>query len=531
MRRAEREQVDSSVALLIGLVTAAAAAVTVATASTTAAVVAHRPRDCAVFLALALALQLFAIEVVGGGRIGVSAVAILASGVALGVGPAVAIAIVTALLNWLIHGRTLFHRGIFDIGNFAVSAAAAAAVVGAARWAGGDAGLVVGSLAAGTTYSLVNNALLCIAIGATIQKPAREIWDERFRWARWHYLAFGPLALACAVAYEQIGIPGLAAFAFPPALVLLSVRQYLDRTRALNEELQAANDELQQRVRDADDLYDFARGIAAQPHERTALSGYVEKALTSLLGSRVVVSDERVVIDEASDEERWQRLAPAVEVLLESAFENAKLAETVRRTHLATIAALSRTMEAKDGYTGGHTERVAVVAVALAERLGYTGGDLDAIEIGALLHDIGKIGIPERVLNKPGPLDADEWELMKRHPVISDTILSEVELPATVREIARWSHERLDGKGYPDGLAGDEIPLPARIVLVADAWDALTSDRSYRRARTTLEALHELRSNAGTQFCPRVVEALEELYLDMPGILGGRAVRVVENVA
>jgi putative nucleotidyltransferase with HDIG domain len=188
-------------------------------------------------------------------------------------------------------------------------------------------------------------------------------------------------------------------------------------------------------------------------------------------------------------------------------------------------------MEAKDGYTGGHTERVAVVAVALAERLGYTGGELDAIEIGALLHDIGKVGIPERVLNKPGPLDDAEWEMMKRHPVISETILAEVDLPETVRQIARWSHERLDGAGYPDGLVGDEIPLPARIVLVADAWDALTSDRSYRTARTTLEALHELRSNAGTQFCPRVVEALEELYLDMPGILGGRAVRVVESVA
>jgi HD-GYP domain-containing protein (c-di-GMP phosphodiesterase class II) len=153
------------------------------------------------------------------------------------------------------------------------------------------------------------------------------------------------------------------------------------------------------------------------------------------------------------------------------------------------------------------------------------------VAYGFFLHDIGKVGIPERVLNKPGPLDDAEWELMKRHPVISETILAEVDLPETVRQIARWSHERLDGNGYPDGLAGDEIPLPARIVLVADAWDALTSDRSYRTARTTLEALHELRSNAGTQFCPRVLEALEELYLEMPGILGGRAVRVVESVA
>jgi putative nucleotidyltransferase with HDIG domain len=260
------------------------------------------------------------------------------------------------------------------------------------------------------------------------------------------------------------------------------------------------------------------------------MSTYVESKLSTLLDARVVVAEDRVLV-EADDAERWQRLAPAVELLLKSAFENARLAETIRRTHLATIAALSRTMEAKDDYTGGHTERVAVIAVALAARLGYAGPDLDAIEIGALLHDIGKIGIPERVLNKPGPLTEAEWELMRRHPVISDTILSEVDLPSTVREIARWSHERIDGTGYPDGLIGDAIPLPARIVLVADAWDALTSHRPYRSARTTLEALHELCTNAGTQFCPQVIAALEELYLEMPGILGGSPLRVIDTVA
>ena len=116
-------------------------------------------------------------------------------------------------------------------------------------------------------------------------------------------------------------------------------------------------------------------------------------------------------------------------------------------------------MEAKDYYTGGHTERVSSIAVALAKRLGYAGADLDAIEIGALLHDIGKIGIPESILHKPGPLDDDEWVVMKRHPVISEFILSEVDLSPIVLQIARHSHERIDGKGYPDGLTGDEIPL------------------------------------------------------------------------
>ena len=200
----------------------------------------------------------------------------------------------------------------------------------------------------------------------------------------------------------------------------------------------------------------------------------------------------------------------------------------MRRTHLATIAALSRSMAAKDDYTGGHTERVAEIAVALANRLDFRGDELHALEIGALLHDIGKIGISERVLNKPGPLDQDEWALMKKHPLISEYILSSVDLPAVVRQIARWSHERIDGSGYPDGLAGDAIPLAARIVLVADAWDAITSDRPYRASRLPIEALGEIRANAGTQFCTKVVVALEELYLDAPKLLRGTTLRAVD---
>jgi putative nucleotidyltransferase with HDIG domain len=137
------------------------------------------------------------------------------------------------------------------------------------------------------------------------------------------------------------------------------------------------------------------------------------------------------------------------------------LVEQVRKTHLDTIAALSRSMEAKDLYTGGHTERVAELAVALARRLGFTQTDLNAIEIGALLHDIGKIGIPERILHKPGPLDESEWAVMKQHPVISEYMLSGIDFPAVVPAIARSSHERVDGNGYPDGLAGSRIPLPA----------------------------------------------------------------------
>jgi diguanylate cyclase (GGDEF)-like protein len=213
---------------------------------------------------------------------------------------------------------------------------------------------------------------------------------------------------------------------------------------------------------------------------------------------------------------------------------NAYLEESnhrARRAHLATIAALSCSMETKDRYSSGHTGRVAALAVALARRLGYRGEALDAIEMGALLHDIGKIGVPESVLQKAGPLSEGEWRVMREHPVISDYIISEVDLNPIVRHIARWSHERFDGQGYPDGLAGEEIPLPARIAAVADAFEALTNDRPYRPGRSVPSALGELGEHAGTQFCPLVVEALEQLWVDSPAVLGEFHLRVVEGAA
>ena len=285
------------------------------------------------------------------------------------------------------------------------------------------------------------------------------------------------------------------------------------------------------------ELFEFAGGLAAQAHDRHALAAYVEAAVERATGARahlaigpggadgaaLVAGGRRVgdLVVEGGDAERWERLREAIVPQVATALESATLVDEIRKTHLETIAALSRSMEAKDYYTGGHTERVSGIAVALARRLGYEGADLDAIEIGALLHDIGKIGIPERILHKPGPLDEEEWKVMKEHPVISEYILSEVDLPAIVLQIARHSHERMDGEGYPDGLVADRIPLPARIVLVADAFDALTSDRPYRRGRRPRAAMEELRAHVGTQFCPRVIEALEQLYREEPQVLCG----------
>jgi HD-GYP domain-containing protein (c-di-GMP phosphodiesterase class II) len=344
------------------------------------------------------------------------------------------------------------------------------------------------------------------------------------------------------------------AFAAPPAFMMFSAQQYLAKTRDSVEDVRRANDELRRAIgqleeRNADlkELLDFAAGLAARAHDRSTLSAYAREALRRVAGAPVDVSEDpngpiplvaggaRVgsitLADPAAVDERWDRLREVMLPHLATALESTRLVEEVRRKHLATIAALSRSMEAKDYYTGGHTERVAEISVALARRFGFDGEELDAIEIGALLHDIGKIGIPERILHKPGPLDDDEWRLMKEHPVISDYILSEIDLHPFVRQIARSSHERIDGDGYPDRLKGDAIPITARIVLVADALDALTTDRPYRRARPLAAALDELRAHTGTQFCPKVIAAVETLWREHPEVLGAGRLQIVATGA
>jgi putative nucleotidyltransferase with HDIG domain len=408
--------------------------------------------------------------------------------------------------------------------------------------------LLVGTVA-GIVYSTINHGMLCLAMSLSEGAAFREVWHERFHWARHHFLAFGPLAVALSIAYVKLGVIGLLAFALPPAVLVISVRQYLERTRVAVEELRVANTALAVRNEDLDRLFRFAGGLSAHANDTDALVRYAEDSLGALIGAEItlgvgaaegsiplVASGAPVGALELHpgrdfDEERWERLRDAILPQLATAVESAVLVEQVRKTHLATIAALSRSMEAKDGYTGGHTERVSGVAVALARRLGYSGADLDAVEIGAVLHDIGKIGIPERILHKPGPLDDEEWRVMKKHPKISEYILSGVDLPKIVLEIARSSHERMDGAGYPDGLAGESIPLSARIVLVADALDALTSDRPYRRARPLQAAMEEIQGHTGTQFCPRVVAALQQVYREEPYVLVGRLLAVEENAA
>jgi putative nucleotidyltransferase with HDIG domain len=180
-----------------------------------------------------------------------------------------------------------------------------------------------------------------------------------------------------------------------------------------------------------------------------------------------------------------------------------------RAAYLGAIRALAATLDARDPYTAGHSERVSALSVLIGRQMGLDAAELDVLRLGALLHDIGKIGLSDAILRKPGPLTAEEYDQLKRHPGQGARILRQVPFLAPHIPIVELHHERPDGRGYPFGLHADEIPIAARIVHVADAFDAITSARAYRPARGTTEAIAELRRCSGTEFDPASVEALE----------------------
>jgi HD-GYP domain-containing protein (c-di-GMP phosphodiesterase class II) len=215
-------------------------------------------------------------------------------------------------------------------------------------------------------------------------------------------------------------------------------------------------------------------------------------------------------------------LAPAIKVaLLRDELEASYL--ELEKSSRDSLARLADAAEARDTHTGGHLRRIRTYSVELARELGLPEHEAQAIGSASTVHDLGKLNLPDSVLMNPGKLKEDDWELIRLHPehgarLIGDSPMFEIE-----RTVARWHHERWDGSGYPDGLRGDAIPLPARIVAVADAFDALTTERPYKRAWSLTEAYDEIVRVRRTLFCPLVVDALAALRRD------GRLASILES--
>jgi putative nucleotidyltransferase with HDIG domain len=196
--------------------------------------------------------------------------------------------------------------------------------------------------------------------------------------------------------------------------------------------------------------------------------------------------------------------------------------QELERSYSATVRVLSNAVEARDAYTGKHADRVTAYGIEIARAMGLSLADEPQVEFGFLLHDIGKVAIPDAILYKPGSLTEKERALMAQHPLIGSEIVAGIEFLSEAAQVVRSHHERWDGNGYPDGLRGEEIPLAARVFAVADVLDALTTDRPYRPALALTEARRMIIAAGGTQFDPRVIEAFESIPDEVFEEIGAR---------
>jgi hypothetical protein len=392
----------------------------------------------------ALLAERYGLDLYGDSRISLGFVFLLAAAVDQGYA---GVLVVAPLMGLAGHnfGRQPLYKLVFNAAVTTIGGIAAAAVlveaVGPPAESLNGVTLTATAAAAAANY-IVTSGLVAAIVAATTGSSPASVWQEKFQWLLPHYLVLGLLAFIMILAYQHVGIPGLAASVAPPLLVRYGMKQYVDRTTKSVVELRHANIELH------------------EAHKRT------QETLRDL--------------DEAYHE---------------------------------TLSALARALDVRDSEVRGHSQRVTELALAIAEEMGISpeSQEWQDLKHGALLHDVGKIGVPDAVLRKPDALDSQEWELMRRHPTLGHCLLFDVRFLKGAADIALYHHERYDGTGYPKGLAGDAIPLGARIFAVADAFDAITSDRPYRPALSEEEACEEIRRGSGTQFDPQVVEAFLKL--------------------
>ena len=269
---------------------------------------------------------------------------------------------------------------------------------------------------------------------------------------------------------------------------------------------------------------DFFAGkepFVVSSEEHAQIEGAAEVAVGSAFGIAPLELDGRVgciavaVPEDGEFTERHLRLLAGVAHQAKLGLMNAASFHSLEATFLATVEALANALEANDEYTSSHARWITDLALKVGKGLGLDAQQLKRLELGALFHDIGKIGVPEHILSKPGPLDDDERRIIERHPELGERIIAPIDRLEEVRPIVRHCHERYDGAGYPDQKAREDIPLESRIIFVCDAFHAMTTDRPYRKRLSTEEALRRLDEGAGTQFDPRVVEVCKRVLAEL----------------
>ena len=393
--------------------------------------------------------QALALEVADQVSLSVSAVGALAGAALFGPRAALALAITTCAVEWSAR-RTPLHQTLFNVGTLSLASLAAAAVfhgVPPDRLVSAVAGL-----AAGAAYFAVNMGLLSLALALEGHARWWGVFRERFAWLLPHYVAYGFIGAAIAIAYGVAGLIALGVFAVPLLLMRKTQEAYLSHTQKSAQKLREAADTIQ---------------------------------------------SQNVSLELAN--------------------------KLLKERSTAAMESLSATVDARDSYTAGHSRRVQQLALAIGRELGLSQAELDVLGHAALFHDIGKLAVPDAVLLKPAGLTEGEWALMHRHADEGARIIDRLGFLNDAVPAIRHHHERWDGSGYPDRLRGEEIPLGARIIHVADALDSMLTTRTYRAARPASAALAELRAAAGAQFCPRCVGALERVLPadELDGVRGG----------
>lgn len=405
----------------------------------------HDPFGLAMTVVFAGVAEVLAVRLHHDGRVSVATVGIVLAALVWGLPGAALVSAVITVAGWFCFSSREVPKLAFNFGQHCLSSLAAAAVL-----LPFSHGVIIGhpllALGAGVIVGLVIFGISSIAVSTIMSLNTGQrfatTYRENFPWLIPHYAALGAVGGGLAIAYDVLGMAGVAILATPLLLSRYSMKQVLDQTRENVLRLEKSNQQLQ--------------------------GAYVEIR---------------------------------------------SMSEELSQAYTGTLESLVAALDVRDQETRGHSQRVANHSLDIARMLGMKDEDeLATIYRGALMHDVGKIGIPDAILLKPSKLTDEEWEFMRRHSAMGYKILAQVPYLRPTAKIVLAHHERWDGLGYPRKLKGEDIPLGARIFAICDTYDAIISDRPYRAGQSPDAALQEILRCSGTQFDPKVIEAFEAAF-------------------